>query len=379
MKLFASVYIAAASLCVGCGSQPESKGTTPIVITMDQEAEPLQDSAAARIFTAPSYLTLHGALIGEIERILDWGDRYVIFDRKQSGVYLFDTTGNLIRKVGRQGKGPQEYIRVSGVALTNDSLALYADEPNKMMYYDREGLFIREHPVDNRFRFLEGIAYGGSGQFYGVQPANRGASGYTIGTIDENATADYLPFNDWPAPVVGGLVVTAADSNRIWISRPFDPCVYRVEAASAAPEPQFVLDFGKGNFSTGYAAGMEDFDLIMKAMKERVVLHCASVCQVGHYVMLRAMPDYWLLDPNSRTAQKIDRIDAGGGLVVYARRYIPVEYQTRKIAIQVDPFDLKQQIEQGELKRTPTIDSLLRIDQESSNPILVLFRVSENV
>lgn len=366
-------------LFVHCDSRPERGETEEAVVTFDQKAQALSDTAAARIFMDPAYLTLHGALIGEIERILDWGDRYVIFDRKQSCVYLFDTTGQLIRQVGRQGKGPQEYIRISGVALANDTLVLYADNPNKMLCYDRQGQFVREYPVDRRFCFLEGMAYGGTGCFYGVQPANRGASGHTIGVIGPTGTADYLPFSDWPAPLVGGLIVTAADSNRIWISRPFDPYLYRVDGSHPEPEAFLRFDFGTGNFSHGYATGVEDFDLVMKAMKERVVLHCASVCQIGRWLMLRAMPDYWLLDPDSRTARKIDRIDAGGGLVVYARSYVPIEYQTRKIAVQIDPIDIEQRIEQGALERTPTIDSLLRINRKDQNPILVLFHIPENL
>lgn len=164
---------------IGCGPRASDADDAQVpTVRLSMDEAPLADTVAGRLFRNPSYVTLRGRMLGSISQLLDWRDRYVIFDRKQNYVYLFDTTGQFIRQVGQVGKGPREYVRLSGVALAGDTLVLYADQPNKLMYYDRVGDFLGERPIARRYCFLEGIGYGGADdRVYGVMPANRGGFG----------------------------------------------------------------------------------------------------------------------------------------------------------------------------------------------------------
>lgn len=377
-QLAVLTFSVAAGLCsISCGEKARQDTMKTTIVKVDQDIEPLADSAVARIFTDPTYIVLKGALLGNVNQILDWGDRYVIFDSKQNDVYLFDTTGMLIRQVSRKGKGPQEYIQVSGIAIDGNKLVLYADRPNKLMYYDRNGNFLIEQPVDNNYCFMHGIAYASPAKLYGVQPANRGNSGHTVSLISEHTIADFLPYENWPAAVSGGSYVNVADSGVIWVSRPFDNNVYRISPDADEPKAVYRLDFGAGNMPEGYAEGVDDFDLIMRAQKENKVFHASKLCQIGHYLLFNTLTTYWLLDMDNNTVQRVGDLPSRGGVTVHPWGYVPLEYQDRKVVMQISPMYTEDQIKQGKLVPTPTLDSLMAANAEYDNPILVVYKVAD--
>lgn len=371
-------WVAGLLSCGPRGSDADDARVPTIRLSMDEA--PLADTAAGRLFRHPEYVILRGPMLGSISQLLDWDDRYAIFDRKQNYVYLFDTSGQLIRRVGQVGKGPREYVRLSGVALAGDTLVLYADQPNKLMYYDRAGDFLGERPVAQRYCFLEGIGRGGAdGSIYGVMPANRRASGHTVVRLTEDATdgADFLPFEDWPAAVTAGAILTAADSGVLWISRPFDNRVYRVDRTNREPQAVFRLDFGAGNLPAGYTEGIDDYDLILKASKEGIVFHAARPCQLGDRLLIGTFGNYFLIDLADGTARKVETIAAGDGIEGQFWSYLPMEYQSRRLVLQLIPERARALAEQGRMTIAPPMDSLLRANAELENPILMMYELAD--
>lgn len=338
----------------GCGRSASDADEAQVpTVRLSMDEAPLADTAAGRLFRNPSYVTLRGRMLGSISQLLDWRDRYVIFDRKQNNVYLFDTTGQFIRQVGQAGKGPREYVRLSGVALAGDTLVLYADQPNKLMYYDRAGDFLGERPVARRYCFLEGIGYGGAdGRVYGVMPANRGASGYTIARLTEDGTdgVDFLPFD-----------------NR----------VYRVDRTNGEPRAVFRLDFGAGNMPAGYTEGLDDYDVILKASKEGVVFHAARPCQVGDRLLIGTFGNYFLIDLADGMARKVESIAVGDGVEGQFWSYVPMEYQSRRLVLQLIPERVQALAGMGRMTVTPQVDSLLQANGELENPILMIYELED--
>ncbi len=383
MRHFCSCLVVGLTVlwAAGCGRSASDADEAQVpTVRLSMDEAPLADTVAGRLFRNPSYVTLRGRMLGSISQLLDWRDRYVIFDRKQNYVYLFDTTGQFIRQVGQAGKGPREYVRLSGVALAGDTLVLYADQPNKLMYYDRAGDFLGERPVARRYCFLEGIGYGGAdGRVYGVMPANRGTSGYTVARLTEDGTdgADFLPFEEWPAAVTAGAILTAADSGVLWISRPFDNRVYRVDRTNGEPRAVFRLDFGAGNMSAGYTEGLDDYDVILKASKEGVVFHAARPCQVGDRLLIGTFGNYFLIDLADGTARKVESIAVGDGVEGRFWSYVPMEYQSRRLVLQLIPERVQALAGMGRMTVTPQVDSLLQANGELENPILMIYELED--
>lgn len=383
MRILNCLFVAVSFVIgmVGCGRSASDADDAQVpTVRLSMDEAPLADTVAGRLFRDPSYVTLRGRMLGSISQLLDWRDRYVIFDRKQNYVYLFDTTGRFIRQVGQAGKGPREYVRLSGVALAGDTLVFYADQPNKLMYYDRVGDFLGERPIARRYCFLEGIGYGGADdRVYGVMPANRGASGYTVTRLTEDGTdgADFLPFEEWPAAVTAGAILTAADSGVLWISRPFDNRVYRVDRTNGEPRAVFRLDFGAGNMPAGYTEGLDDYDVILKASKEGVVFHAARPCQVGDWLLIGTFGNYFLIDLADGTARKVESIAVGDGVEGQFWSYVPMEYQSRRLVLQLIPERVQALAGMGRMKVTPQMDSLLQANGELENPILMIYELED--
>lgn len=363
------------SVC-SCESNDRTQENDVPVVEIDLGQVPMADSAVATVFRNPSYVVLKGAMLGTITQMLDWGDRYVIFDRKQNYVYLFDTAGQLIRRVGQIGKGPREYVHIScvGFDCDNDLLMLYADQPDKMIYYDREGKFVKEESNRSGVVFNRGIV-ARNGQLYGVQSANRGETGHTLFRIDaDEKSTPFLPFENWPASVSRGTYMTAADSGTLWISRPFDNRVYRLDPEADGPKAVYLFDFGSGNLSARNAERLlDDYSVIKQANEERKVYHVTKLSRLGRYLFFSAVGgDGWLLDTSTDRVRKLTTVPATGGLQLGIWSYIPLENQQNKAVLYILPMDAE---EYNKAERVPVLDSLYRANEEFQNPILVIYDV----
>ena len=67
------------------------------------------------------------SLIGDIDKIetLESGELIVLDKRKAKGVYVFDSNGKFIRRIGLVGRGPQEYISPSDFTIDHARKQIY--------------------------------------------------------------------------------------------------------------------------------------------------------------------------------------------------------------------------------------------------------------
>lgn len=69
-------------------------------------------------------------------------------------IFVYDRTGRGLRKINRLGRGPEEYIGISGIILDEDNGELFVIEPLKgVLVYDLYGSFKRNFNPKERTRF----------------------------------------------------------------------------------------------------------------------------------------------------------------------------------------------------------------------------------
>ena len=68
--------------------------------------------------------------------------RVYIADRKPPTVKVFDSTGALIRVIGREGSGPGEF-RVAFIAVRNDLLVVHDPQQSRTSVFDTAGTYLR--------------------------------------------------------------------------------------------------------------------------------------------------------------------------------------------------------------------------------------------
>lgn len=88
--------------------------------------------------------TTEDNLIGEITRIVFHDKKYYVrsTNSMQNGkLFVFDETGKFIRRIGKNGNGPGEFVNFYDFAITSDHHIVVADY-HRMLHFDSEGRFL---------------------------------------------------------------------------------------------------------------------------------------------------------------------------------------------------------------------------------------------
>jgi hypothetical protein len=184
--------------------------------------------------------TTDSSLLAYISQMVVSGQSVFILDGMQNAVLHYGIDGKFIRKISRQGQGPEEYIKARGIAVANDKL--YVSDLTRILQYDLEGKYL------NAFRMDDQRAY--------QLIVNKFGDMITVGSyIDEymlnvydhswNKTANYFPRKEQLA----GMTLTRTTYNSlgfyndgIFVTNYFDPTIYYIKDNEAKPLVKF--DFG---------------------------------------------------------------------------------------------------------------------------------------
>ena len=90
--------------------------------------------------------TVGDALIGEIDKLEMDDSHIVILDKRMRTVWLFGIDGKFIRKIGRLGNGPKEYVSLDDMCFDKENRTVWIWDRVKqvMLEYDLAGDFLKE-------------------------------------------------------------------------------------------------------------------------------------------------------------------------------------------------------------------------------------------
>lgn len=87
--------------------------------------------------------TTDASLVGNISKLLYEDGKFVVVDRTNSKVLLFDAaTGKFLNNIGHQGRGPKEFITLRDAVVADGKL--YLLDMNKILSYKLNGEFVGE-------------------------------------------------------------------------------------------------------------------------------------------------------------------------------------------------------------------------------------------
>lgn len=87
--------------------------------------------------------TTDDCLIGGVSHF-DISDRYIVVGcYKSTSVYLFGRDGRFIRKIGRAGQGPAEYLQINYLRIDEAKNELAVFDYTKVIFYDLSGKHLR--------------------------------------------------------------------------------------------------------------------------------------------------------------------------------------------------------------------------------------------
>ncbi len=94
-------------------------------------------------------LTENSAL-KRLSKVVLLEDKIYILDKAQKSVFLFDSLGHYVKRIGKRGMGPGEYLDIYDVAIDYDKSLLAFLCNKSIFYYDYSGEFIKKEdlPID---------------------------------------------------------------------------------------------------------------------------------------------------------------------------------------------------------------------------------------
>lgn len=123
------------------GSAGQAAGVLREAETRELSYPDIMDTASMHFV---SLETVEKSLIGEVQQLLIQ-DSFILVSTYEhpKRVLMFNRTGKFIREIGRNGKGPGEYVRVDNIGVRPEQREIMVNDPDgrKLLLYDYEGNF----------------------------------------------------------------------------------------------------------------------------------------------------------------------------------------------------------------------------------------------
>jgi hypothetical protein len=138
---------------------------------------------------------------------VDAANRIWAYDYQGRRMFLFDTAGKLVRRVGRQGSGPGEFSSGNGiVALADTGIAMLDAQNSRVSFFASNGDFRTSFSVPSGFSTSNGLMTDRSHTLFLRRPVTPAREGEILGRMGlvrlrtDGAFGDSLAPPDLPVP-----------------------------------------------------------------------------------------------------------------------------------------------------------------------------------
>jgi hypothetical protein len=300
--------------------------------------------------------TIEASLLSSVDRLIVTEERFFIQSRQD--VIAFDRSGRYLFTVGRQGRGPGEYLWAQ-LFTEGDTLSIYDWQSRQVLDYDLDGFYLSSRltePADpessggvrpNSLFPLSSGGYLAQNTYQGVPLATPRFSLLNdrfevVYPMQGLTMEDGMTYND----------LLLSDQNTLLYNRLFYDTLYRVSPQMPRVERAYYVDFGAHKLSEGAKVGKDYVDLIQESNTPAFVNTIASLIRYSR--------------ETSEKVQFIFAFRSGIHYVVYDRKA-----KTAKTFRLTDP--------ENRLKLAPFIAyttdaiylSATQADDENANPVLI--------
>jgi hypothetical protein len=184
------------------------------------------------------------SLIAQIDKLYYTNDGIIIFDQKAMNIFLFDTDGKFIRKIGSRGAGPDEYSFINDIQFSPSETVIYAHERfrNSIYKYSLSGELLEKSPM-SPFSFNSFYKTGEGYWVYSCFESNNPGK-YNLMLLDENLKTvkkAFFPQKKFINPTFSSTFMTN-ESGQLFFIYPSSNIVYELYRETAIPFVQ--IDFG---------------------------------------------------------------------------------------------------------------------------------------
>lgn len=234
-------FIAVGSVLLSCSE--DKKEQVPRQVFVEQGMSSQEELLLSDIAVSVSYVSLQtdtSCLVGAWDKFQLTDDFIVVFGERCS---LFNRKGNFVRVIGRQGKGPGEYIGAHRGFVFNNKIYI----PGKnIQEYDLNGNFIKT--IQGEYNYLWQYPIGNQ-HWLGYRSYNKKSQEWCFGITSENSDSLItLPIHEKLTADNMNMgydeCVVANDSARTLFREQYNDTVFSI-TPDMKIEPEYVLNTGK--------------------------------------------------------------------------------------------------------------------------------------
>ena len=265
LKLESFFFFSFFLFLAGCGNQSKPVSVEQEIITPLSAGDAVDDLLPYIDSVEVVPLETTGkALIGLVGKILLLPNGNVLI-KSTASMFMFSPEGKFLFQIGKNGSGPEEYLTIDDVCLSQDARELWILGGCEIVKYSTEtGRFIRKTTLElpeicNGF---DAIASGpGHSAFLYYCPQmdenNFSEDFYCLYRYDEQGRIlqKFLPRKDYGLNIA---LITQTSDNR-YILRPQDSdniCYY---LSDSLPVPRVKIDFGKETIKNRYSSDLQTY------------------------------------------------------------------------------------------------------------------------
>ena len=265
LKLESFFFFSFFLFLAGCGNQSKPVSVEQEIITPLSAGNAVDDLLPYIDSVEVVPLETTGkALIGLVGKILLLPNGNVLI-KSTASMFMFSPEGKFLFQIGKNGRGPEEYLTIDDVCLSQDARELWILGGCEIVKYSTEtGRFIRKTTLElpeicNGF---DEIASGpGHSAFLYYCPQmdenNFSEDFYCLYRYDEQGRIlqKFLPRKDYGLNIA---LITQTSDNR-YILRPQDSdniCYY---LSDSLPVPRVKIDFGKETIKNRYSSDLQTY------------------------------------------------------------------------------------------------------------------------
>lgn len=150
MKKYNYILLIFTLFLYACTSAPQKMEHSTTTVEIDINSSERLDFE--KNFDSVQYIPLEtnkDVLISEITKMYLDNEHIIIFDQKAMSIFLFGIDGKFIRKIGKKGEGPDEYLYINDIQFDKEQMLILAHERlrNCIYTYDLSGNLVNKSPT----------------------------------------------------------------------------------------------------------------------------------------------------------------------------------------------------------------------------------------
>lgn len=332
--------------------------------------------------------TNNESVLGTVDKLVIDNGLYFIYDRNTEDLFVFNSEGKFVNKIGKKGKGPGEFLRINDFACdkSKKQIIIHDDRTAKLLYYNYQGEFIKEK--NTSFRFSNIHVSDNTIYFYLGQNSNKHIpilENYFLAAFKKDSClGTYLPYKkNFKNYCLEDQF--SGSGKHLSISSPLiDNNIYTINNGELTKE--YFLDFGQKSFNENLIESLEKQESLLGASRNLN----ADLYLGNHYETQNTL--YFSFYSNAKLMHAY--YDKAKKKTLVWERFIPNDpYSISIMYPQNVIFDEnifigwheasmfskhKEHVNKDGVKKSKEVERLCKTLKKTDNPVLCFFKIKSN-